>query len=152
MARLGNAHPLCTWTLRQIKRKRERREMDTLCIGFSAFGLGKCTVSFFYQKEDHWKAKDLSADIDLVSKFTHKNSLNILFIKNEDQWEKSCHCFVDIRKVHEKWSIFCFYSKFWIVVVLEKIVFENLNSCTCFLCNIQTFLNFSSNIFIKWTS
>ena len=29
-----------------------------------------------------------------------------------------------IRKVHEKWSIFCFYGMFCIVIVVEKIAFE----------------------------
>ena len=29
-----------------------------------------------------------------------------------------------IRKVHEKWIIFCFYGMFWIAVVAEIIVFE----------------------------
>ena len=29
---------------------------------------------------------------------------------------KSCH----IQKVHEKWSIFCFYGKFWIVVIFGE--------------------------------
>ena len=32
----------------------------------------------------------------------------------------------NIRKDHEKWSIFCFYGMFWIVVVIEIIAFEIL--------------------------
>jgi hypothetical protein len=45
---------------------------------------------------------------------------------------------VDIRKVDEKWSMFCFYGIFSIVVVFEIIAFES----SCFCCNTQTFLNF----------
>ena len=32
--------------------------------------------------------------------------------------------FVDIQKVHKNWTTFCFYDKFWIVVVFEIIVYE----------------------------
>jgi hypothetical protein len=39
--------------------------------------------------------------------------------------------FVDIQKVHEKWSIFCFCGMLCIVVVFEN--------CSCFRCNTQTF-------------
>ena len=37
---------------------------------------------------------------------------------------KKVAIFVDIRKVHEKWSIFCFYDSLWIIVVFEIIAFE----------------------------
>uniref|UniRef100_A0A914EAA8 Uncharacterized protein n=1 Tax=Acrobeloides nanus TaxID=290746 RepID=A0A914EAA8_9BILA len=35
-----------------------------------------------------------------------------LSVKRPVQWEKSCSFCVDIRKDHEKWSIFCFYGMF----------------------------------------
>ena len=47
-----------------------------------------------------------------------------------------------IRKDHEKWSIFCFYGMFWIVVVFEMIAFEILNLLQALRCNTQTVLNF----------
>jgi hypothetical protein len=46
------------------------------------------------------------------------------YIKGSVNSGKSCH---NIRKVHEKWSIFSFYGMFWIVVVFEGIVFEIAN-------------------------
>ena len=57
-------------------------------------------------------------------------------LKDQSSGEKVA-IFVDIRKVHEKSSIFCFYGIFWIVVVFEVIAFEILNLCTCFRCNTQ---------------
>ena len=28
------------------------------------------------------------------------------------KWEEKLPCFVDIRKIHKKWSLFCFYGIF----------------------------------------
>ena len=55
--------------------------------------------------------------------------------------------FVDIRKVHEKWSIFCFYGIFWIVVVFEIIALEILNLLQALRCNTQTFLVCVGSVF-----
>ena len=66
-----------------------------------------------------------------------ENILLGIFLK--DQWEKKLPIFVDIQKVHEKWSIFCFYGIFRIVAVFEIIAFEIVHT---FRCNTQTFLNF----------
>ena len=43
---------------------------------------------------------------------------NLKILKDQSE-RKKVAIFVDVRKVHKKWSIFCFYGKFWIVVVFE---------------------------------
>jgi hypothetical protein len=40
------------------------------------------------------------------------NVKKIFYLKGSVQWEKSCHFLIDIWKVDEKWSIFCFYGMF----------------------------------------
>ena len=63
------------------------------------------------------------------------------FLKDQSTRKKTMNKLY-IRQVHEKWSIFCFYGIFWIVVVFEIIALEIFNLCTYFRCNTQTFLNF----------
>jgi hypothetical protein len=103
----------------------------------NAFYLGDYDFYDHLSRCDFWHLKKITGIYE---------GTGFIGLKNQSSGKKVAILFVDIRNVHEKWSIFCFYDNIWIVVVLEKIAFEILNSCTCFRCNTQTFLNFCGKI------
>jgi hypothetical protein len=52
------------------------------------------------------------------------NALNFCWALKDESSREKVVIFIEIRKIHEKWSIFCFYGIYWIANGFEIIAWE----------------------------